>query len=82
MSGSSVSGTVGHGPTDCVKAEVIICKWVTDNRSPGHHDAARYLASAGLGGGVKDNEPVKIICEFDKETLERTDAGCLADFIL
>lgn len=70
-----VSRTVGHGPVVCMLADVLFCKWVTDNHSPGHHDSLRYLAVEDWTD--KSNPHLRLICEFDLETLERTDTPCL-----
>ena len=74
-----ITRALGHGPVACLVAEVIACKWITNNRSPGHHTIARYLAASSMYAS-QDNDPVRLICEFDIETLERTGAPCVVTY--
>ncbi len=70
---------LGHGPAACLVAETVACRWITNNATPGHQNISRYLAASNMFA-QHTNDPVRLICEFDTETLERTDIPCSATY--
>ncbi len=71
-----VTTVVGHGPAQCLLSQTLMCEWESNNDSPGHHNSVRYLAEDTMH--VPGNPPIRLICEFDVETLARTDTECVA----
>lgn len=75
-----VAKMVGHGPLHCSTVQTLFCTWETSNISPGHHDSLRYLATKQFKRALK-NDRIRLMCEFDAETLKRTKRECIANFL-
>ena len=77
-----VTKMVGFGPLRCESIANLICVWETDDRSPGHADSLKYLASGSLEESNHGNARVRLLCEFEESTLEGTQRACIANYLL